>query len=159
MDPTNRFQMADRVLREGGGPRVSQFVVFQKLGRNLRDRPDVLPVGDVVEGPFELLTALLLGFVRDGFPARFARFLDTAPGEREVVPIDFRLLQFAGLFVGVFGSVNGHIDRLSLLPSRRRHGRCGCLDDSPDRVVDNPPDRFAGFPRKSLEQGLRLGSD
>jgi hypothetical protein len=91
---------------------MSHLVVGQELGRDLRDRADALlaPVGDVVEGPFEFLSALLLGLFSDRFPARFARFLDAAAGEREVVPIDLRLLQLTGLFVPVFGSVNGHID-------------------------------------------------
>jgi hypothetical protein len=156
--------MSDRVFRERGRLRVPQLVVVQELGRNFRDRPDTLlaPVGDVVEDPLEFLPALLLGVLSDGFPLRFARFLDAAAGEREVVPPDLRLHQFAGLFVSVFGSVNGHIDlRLSLLSlsSSRRHGRSACLSDGPYRLVHNPPDWLARLAREPLQQCLRLGAD
>src|SRR3989442_9560338 len=104
--------MSDRVFREGGRLRVSQLVVVQKLGRDLRDRPDPLlaPVGEVVEGPFELLPAFLLGVLSNSFPARFAGFLDAAARAREVVPPDLRVLQLAGFFISVTGSVNGHIN-------------------------------------------------
>ena len=105
--------------------RVSQFVVFDKFVRQLRDRTDtLLPVVlDSVEALLQFTAALLLGFGRYRLARRFARLLDVAAGEGKVVPPHFLLLRLAGFRIAVGRTVDGHVSSLpcAALVLRLRH--------------------------------------